>query len=237
MSYSDQHLAIVKPPKLFLSYVLSLIGLGRPPSPAAVDTQPGSHLSAASSISSSSSAYTTTSHSSTPPSSHYPISDDSLDSEPVASKLLSTTDDDPPMSLPWVQAYTKALVQLDNHLRPTDRFSQTHSITATLQKLVRRCTDHFTDHTALLALLAIAEHCLDTPSPELGQHLFYRAKLGRLLVLEMTSVVKRTPPSKVSLCGDWVVGLERVCAALARLDPTWVHVADYQWLVDHVKAL
>jgi hypothetical protein len=166
--------------------------------------------------------------------------DSKLDRQPLAfhTKAALTTDDYPQMSLPWVQAYTKSLVQLDDHLRPTDRFSQTHTITATLHKLVRRCSDHFTDHTALLALLSIAEHCLATPSRELCQHLFYRAKLGRLLVLEMTSVVKRTPPTKaIDKNDDWIVLLERVCAALEKLDPTWVHVADYQWLVNHVKFL
>ncbi|KAI8360763.1 hypothetical protein EDC96DRAFT_513361 [Choanephora cucurbitarum] len=135
--------------------------------------------------------------------------------------------------------------QLDN-LRPSEQFGKAHYVYNQLQQLVRSLPIH--DHDSfvtLFSLIVLAQESLSAPS-EVRQHLFYDAKLGRVLILELASLLKNFRPSfkknsHLSTSMDqyywshvlkqeqnWLSCLEDICSKLSRYDATWEYRNEYQ---------
>ncbi|KAI8069504.1 hypothetical protein BC940DRAFT_318346 [Gongronella butleri] len=92
--------------------------------------------------------------------------------------------------LAWIQMHARATIHQHDRLRPNEQFARVDQIADALMALIRLCAAHpTTSWQSLLAHILIASECLDAPS-QVRQHLFYRAKIGRLLILEMTTVLK-----------------------------------------------
>ncbi|KAI8372343.1 hypothetical protein EDC96DRAFT_500753 [Choanephora cucurbitarum] len=134
--------------------------------------------------------------------------------------------------------------QLDN-LRPSDQFGKAHKVNSQLQALIRSLPVHgYDSFVTLFGLIVLAQEGLSAPS-EVRQHLFYDAKLGRILILELASLLKNFKPStKHASSGlstdqyywshvlnqekNWLSSLEDICSKLSRYDATWEYRNEYQ---------
>ncbi|KAG0167676.1 hypothetical protein DFQ28_011326 [Apophysomyces sp. BC1034] len=147
-----------------------------------------------------------------------------------------------------IQARARQIVHDLDHLRPSEQFARAVEVSEDLHRLVRLTSNtlHAPTHghslVALLGLLVIVLEGLKAP-PEVRQHVFYHAKLGRIVILEMASVLKNykdsvLPPSQWSLMLSvfeknchWLEQLEEACAKMARYDVTWDFRQEYEDVV------
>ncbi|ORX53672.1 hypothetical protein DM01DRAFT_1407806 [Hesseltinella vesiculosa] len=135
---------------------------------------------------------------------------------PTCLQLESDDDQDIIQELAWLQLHARAIVHQHDRLRPNEQFARVDHIAESVLSLIRICAMHSTASSwpSLLALLLIAMECLDAPS-QVRQHLFYRARLGRALILEITTVLKnyQEDPNDVQ---DVILPLTRQQLLLAR---------------------
>ncbi|KAF7727860.1 hypothetical protein EC973_006973 [Apophysomyces ossiformis] len=147
-----------------------------------------------------------------------------------------------------IQDRARQIVHDLDHLRPSEQFARAVEVADELHRLVRltSSTLHAPSHghslITLFGLLVIVLEGLKAP-PEVRQHVFYHAKLGRIVILEMASVLKNykgpaLPPSQWSLLlsvfdngSHWLEQLEQVCAKMARYDVTWDFRQEYEDVV------
>ncbi|KAI8080799.1 uncharacterized protein B0P05DRAFT_459986, partial [Gilbertella persicaria] len=141
-------------------------------------------------------------------------------------------------TLVMVQQKARSIAhQLDN-LRPSEQFGRAHEVATQLQALVRSLPVH--DHSSfisLFGLIILAQESLLAPT-EVRQHIFYHAKLGRTLILEMSSLLKDFKSSmkvnhqhywsSLNQTESWLSCLEQVCSKLSRYDITWEYRKEYQ---------
>ncbi|KAI8147820.1 hypothetical protein BJV82DRAFT_664175 [Fennellomyces sp. T-0311] len=140
--------------------------------------------------------------------------------------------------------------------RPSEQFANQASVAQELQRVVRYCTNtlHASTHghslAALMGLLMIAREGLDAV-PEIRKYLFGKAHLGRMLVLEMTGVLKNLKSSPTPLPWSlllsaldpppslsdrhqvaWLIQLlGDVCKQMANADQTWAYLQEYDNVV------
>ncbi|KAI9260138.1 hypothetical protein BY458DRAFT_516679 [Sporodiniella umbellata] len=127
-----------------------------------------------------------------------------------------------------------------DHCRISDQFSKASKVAVSLHLLLRQFTQdvsvHGRSHIALLGLILLAQESLNTPT-EVRQQIFSHDKFGRVLTLEMASVLKNfklpllpnedwypISPQKE----NWIISLEQVCLKMARYDVTWEYRKEYQ---------
>ncbi|KAI8140626.1 hypothetical protein BJV82DRAFT_580983 [Fennellomyces sp. T-0311] len=154
--------------------------------------------------------------------------------------------------LKTIQEQAKKLAHRLDALRPSEQFAHAAQVAQEFQQLVRLCVHllHEDPLAATVAIMLIVQESFAAP-PEVRQHIYYQAKLGRLVVLELQSVLKyhqgqtkRTTRHRVdyyALCvqtmpGDeeqdgWLEDLAQLCAKLARYDTTWEFRQEYQNVV------
>lgn len=124
--------------------------------------------------------------------------------------------------------------------RISDQFSRASEVADSLHLLLRQFTQDVSVHgpsqVALFGLILLAQESLNTPA-EVRQQIFSHDKFGRVLILEMASVLKnfKLPllPNEdwyqiASQKQDWLAALERVCLKMARYDVTWEYRKEYQ---------
>ncbi|KAI9274205.1 hypothetical protein BY458DRAFT_539497 [Sporodiniella umbellata] len=128
--------------------------------------------------------------------------------------------------------------------RISDQFSRASEVAMSLHLLLCQFTQdvsiHGPSHVALLGLVLIAQQSLDTPA-EVRQHIFSHEKFGRVVILEMASVLKkfklpllphsdwhRINSQQKHQHSNWLITLEAVCLKLARYDVTWEYRKEYQ---------
>ncbi|KAG1468208.1 hypothetical protein G6F56_003969 [Rhizopus delemar] len=122
--------------------------------------------------------------------------------------------------------------------RISDQFSRASEVAVSLHLLLCQFTQQIrgSSHAALFGLVLLAQESLFTP-PEVRQHIFSHEKFGRVLILEMASVLKnfkfpllpnadwyQVAPQQ----DNWLMALEQVCLKLARYDVTWEYRKEYQ---------
>ncbi|KAL0079902.1 hypothetical protein J3Q64DRAFT_1751699 [Phycomyces blakesleeanus] len=147
------------------------------------------------------------------------------------------------------QERARSLVHGLDQLRPSEQFARAADIADELHSLVRLCslTLHSSSQghslVALLGLLIIVQESLDAP-PEVRQHVFYHAKFGRTVILEMAAVLKnhKNPPlsssewsAVVSILDppqSWLDSLANACTKIARYDVGWDFRNEYENVLD-----
>ncbi|KAI9488553.1 hypothetical protein BDB00DRAFT_791806 [Zychaea mexicana] len=159
-----------------------------------------------------------------------------------------------------IQERARSIVHSLDGCRPSEQFANEAALAEELQRVVRWCTNTLHASTrghslaALMGLLAIAREGLSA-IPEIRKYLFGKAHLGRMVVLEMSSVLKNFKntthlPDQWSLLLSileaphavvqdhhrhqvaWVVQLLRdVCAQMAHCDRSWRHLQEYEHVV------
>ncbi|ORZ10817.1 hypothetical protein BCR42DRAFT_454370 [Absidia repens] len=95
----------------------------------------------------------------------------------------------------WIQTHSRAIIHQLDHLRPNEQFAKAKDIADQLISLTRLCGQQFHGQwgdswTTIMALVLMTYECLDNSLPEIRQYLFYRAKFGRTIVLEMNAALK-----------------------------------------------
>lgn len=157
---------------------------------------------------------------------HHPSDPSASDSEENEPMRLAS----PMKQVLLLQKHAHAIVDPISHLRPSDQFAQAAHVASSLQQLVRLATDTLRSHPtlALVALSAIVQEPLKTPSSELRRQVFYRYKWGRLVILEMATLLKTSSldPTLIDMHR-----LETTCTNLAKLDPRWKFKDEYQGVV------
>ncbi|CEG65061.1 hypothetical protein RMATCC62417_01928 [Rhizopus microsporus] len=127
-----------------------------------------------------------------------------------------------------------------DHYRVSDQFSRASEVATSLHLLLRQFAQdlsvHGPSHAILFGLILVAQEALGAPS-EVRQQIFTHDKFGRILILEMASVLKnfKLPllPNedwhRITYQKDnWLVALEQVCSKMARYDITWEYRKEYQ---------
>lgn len=143
-----------------------------------------------------------------------------------------------------------AIVHSMDRQRPSERFANEVAVSQELERLVRLCTN--TLHTAsqgytlvaMVGLAVVAREALDGVSM-MKRHVFSDALLGRVLILEMASILKnyKAPPPELQPgrlfeaafpdqqddfgLGCFVQLVTDVCARLAQYDLTWQYRQEY----------
>ncbi|KAI8332359.1 hypothetical protein BC941DRAFT_358999 [Chlamydoabsidia padenii] len=150
--------------------------------------------------------------------------------------------------LHWIQTYARTLVHQLDPLRPNEQFAQAKEITNRLLSLIRLCSQQHGDDNSLIcvmALILVAHECLGGTTAVVRQDMFYRTKVGRTIVLEMSSLFKNykvgndkaTSRQQHALAillfdgGDWYSALEIVCGKLSRLDENWEYRNEYHQVI------
>ncbi|KAI7898756.1 uncharacterized protein BX663DRAFT_489715 [Cokeromyces recurvatus] len=152
--------------------------------------------------------------------------------------------------LKLIQLQTRTISHRLDNLRPSDQFGRASEIAEALQHLIRSLHLH-SDQSffTLFSLIILAQESLMAPS-EVRQHVFYHVKLGRILILEMSTILKNFiylpfvgndltdywtqlgyDPQKQ----DWLSCLEAICLKLARYDITWEYRKEYQEVITIAK--
>lgn len=134
-----------------------------------------------------------------------------------------------------IQSQSRSIAhELDNQ-RPSEQFGRADETANALQQMVRSLHIH-SDQSflTLFGLIIIAQESLSAPS-EVRQHIFYHAKFGRALILEISSVLKNFNynhtgsdqywNSLMKTC--WLTDLQEICSRLARYDITWEYRKEY----------
>ncbi|KAI9486737.1 MAG: hypothetical protein EXX96DRAFT_471699 [Benjaminiella poitrasii] len=152
--------------------------------------------------------------------------------------------------LKLIQLQARAISHRLDNLRPSDQFGRASEIAEALQQLVRSLHLH-SDQSffTLFGLIILAQESLMAPS-EVRQHVFYHVKLGRILILEMSTVLKNfvylpfignhltdhwTQLGYDPQTENWLSCLEAICSKLARYDITWEYRREYQEVITIAK--
>ncbi|GAN04347.1 hypothetical protein MAM1_0061c03807 [Mucor ambiguus] len=124
--------------------------------------------------------------------------------------------------------------ELDNQ-RPSEQFGRADETANALQQMVRSLHIH-SDQSflTLFGLIIIAQESLSAPS-EVRQHIFYHAKFGRTLILEISSVLKNFNYAhsgsdqywRSLMKTSWLADLQEICSRLSRYDITWEYRKEY----------
>ncbi|CAO3652721.1 unnamed protein product [Cunninghamella blakesleeana] len=136
------------------------------------------------------------------------ISSSSSSSSSILNTKVTLTS--PPMmtlmkQLLIIQKNTCDVVHQLDHLRPSEQFAKSSITAQTLYQLIRYSTDKLRSHSilALLSIMGITQEILDHAPSELKRQIFYKSKLGRLIILEMMTTLKTfTIPSTTSSSSD-----------------------------------
>ncbi|CEP14109.1 hypothetical protein [Parasitella parasitica] len=134
-----------------------------------------------------------------------------------------------------MQAEARAIAHELDNLRPSEQFGRAGETTEALLQMVRSLHVH-SDQSfmTLFGLIIIAQESLLAPS-EVRQHIFYHAKFGRTLILEISNILKNfnhTSGSSDQYWSSfretsWLSDLQEVCCRLARYDITWEYRKEY----------
>ncbi|GAA5811314.1 hypothetical protein MFLAVUS_004747 [Mucor flavus] len=123
--------------------------------------------------------------------------------------------------------------------RPSEQFGRASEISFNLnQILYSTMIEHQESLTSLFGLILLAQESLNCPS-EVRQHLFSNAKFGRIIILEISKILKNFNEyncrdfnhkwSLISTNDDtWFDSLQYVCNKLSRYDITWEYRKEYQ---------
>ncbi|KAI8638870.1 hypothetical protein BD408DRAFT_422389 [Parasitella parasitica] len=134
-----------------------------------------------------------------------------------------------------IQTKSRAIAHELDNLRPSEQFGRAGETTEALQQMVRSLHVH-SDQSflTLFGLIVIAQESLLAPS-EVRQHIFYHAKFGRTLILEISNILKNfnhTNSSNDKYWGyfretSWLCELQEICSKLSRYDITWEYRKEY----------
>lgn len=139
-----------------------------------------------------------------------------------------------------VQERTRLITHSLSNLRPSEQFARAGDVADDLRELLQLTLHLFHAHSAnftLLAFILISQQALDSP-PEIRRHLFYQTKFGRVLILQMASVLKNFDTtsflhhywSRISDT-DWLDTLKDIIHTLSRYDDSWEYKNDYQCII------
>lgn len=139
--------------------------------------------------------------------------------------------------LTWIQNQAKAIAHRLDSLRPSEQFGRATEIADALQQLVRQLPRQSSTLT-LFGLIILVKESLSAPA-EVRQHVFYHVKLGRVLILEMSTCLKNfkrsTHDATINFNDyyqeNWFQCLQEICSKLARFDVTWEYRKEYQEVV------
>ncbi|CDS08815.1 hypothetical protein LRAMOSA10176 [Lichtheimia ramosa] len=141
-----------------------------------------------------------------------------------------------------IEHHAKEIAHRLDALRPSEQFVHAAQVAQEYHQLIRLSSSLQHPLAAAVAIILLIQQSL-TAAPEVRQHVYYQAKLGRLAVLEIGNVLKRqvddpnriTHPSLVAFLRRvaWKEQLQDVCARLERYDTTWEFRHEY----DHVVQL
>ncbi|CDH56627.1 predicted protein [Lichtheimia corymbifera JMRC:FSU:9682] len=144
-----------------------------------------------------------------------------------------------------IEHHAKEIARRLDALRPSEQFVHAAQVAQEYHQLIRLSSSLQHPLAAAVAIILLIQQSL-TAAPEVRQHVYYQAKLGRLAVLEIGNVLKRqvddpsrmlsvTHPSLVAFLRrvGWKEQLQDVCARLERYDTTWEFRHEY----DHVVQL
>ncbi|ORZ02193.1 hypothetical protein BCR43DRAFT_481165 [Syncephalastrum racemosum] len=152
-----------------------------------------------------------------------------------------------------IQSRARQIVHQIDAQRPSDQYASEEIIARDLRRLIRLCTNTLyataDGHSmaALVGLLVVAQECLEA-IPRLRRYLFSQAGTGRLIVLEMASILKnfKQPSAASSLIAQRALLLkilepppghsaswfpcviENTCLEMADHDREWVHKQEYE---------
>ncbi|KAI9259480.1 hypothetical protein BDA99DRAFT_513364 [Phascolomyces articulosus] len=100
-------------------------------------------------------------------------------------------DNDVLQELKTIQEQANKLSHRLDTLRPSEQFAHAAQVAQEFQQLIRLCVHllHENPFAAILGLILIVQQSFGAP-PEVRQHIYYQAKLGRLVVLELESILK-----------------------------------------------
>ncbi|KAG2212962.1 hypothetical protein INT46_008088 [Mucor plumbeus] len=124
--------------------------------------------------------------------------------------------------------------ELDNQ-RPSEQFGRASETADALQQMVRSLhVQSDQSFLTLFGLIIIAQESLLAPS-EVRQHIFYHAKFGRTLILEISSVLKNFNYNNGGsdqywnsfMNTSWLCDLQEICSRLSRYDITWEYRKEY----------
>lgn len=124
--------------------------------------------------------------------------------------------------------------ELDNQ-RPSEQFGRAGETADALQQMVRSLhVQSDQSFLTLFGLIIIAQESLLAPS-EVRQHIFYHAKFGRTLILEISSVLKNFNYNNGGsdqywnsfMDTSWLCDLQEICSRLSRYDITWEYRKEY----------
>lgn len=155
-----------------------------------------------------------------------------------------------------IQSRARQIVHGIDAQRPSDQYASEEVIARDLRRLIRLCTNTLyataEGHSvaALVGLLVVAQECLEA-IPRLRRYLFSQAGTGRLIVLEMASILKNfKQPSAASLVAQRALlfkvlepppghsaswfpcVIENICLEMADHDREWVHRQEYENVAD-----
>jgi hypothetical protein len=139
--------------------------------------------------------------------------------------------------LVWIQNQAKMIAHRLDNLRPSEQFGRAAETADALQQLVRQLPRQSSTLT-LFGLIILVKESLSAPA-EVRQHVFYHVKLGRVLILEMSTCLKNfkhsTHDNLINFNDyyqeNWFHCLQQICSKLARFDVTWEYRKEYQEVV------
>ncbi|KAF7730994.1 hypothetical protein EC973_001040 [Apophysomyces ossiformis] len=131
-----------------------------------------------------------------------------------------------------------------DHLRPSEQFSRAAEIAEEMQRVVPtsvKVLKPISSLAVLFGFMIIAQQGLCTP-PEIRRHLFYQAKFGRTIVLEISSALKDyrhtnlSPTEQSSIQAmlgrdNWIDELADLCTRLSQYDRAWEFRREYEDVV------
>ncbi|KAG2219666.1 hypothetical protein INT45_011850 [Circinella minor] len=93
--------------------------------------------------------------------------------------------------LKTIQEQANTLAHRLDTLRPSEQFAHAAQVAQEFQQLIRLCVHllYTKPLAAVLGIVLIVQQSFRAP-PEVRQHVYYHAKLGRLIVLELESILK-----------------------------------------------
>jgi hypothetical protein len=139
--------------------------------------------------------------------------------------------------LAWIQNQARMIAHRLDNQRPSEQFGRAAETAEALQQLVRQLPRQSSTLT-LFGLIILVKESLSAPA-EVRQHVFYHVKLGRVLILEMSTCLKNfkhsTHDSMINFNDyyqeNWFHCLQEICSKLARFDVTWEYRKEYQEVI------
>ncbi|KAG0167966.1 hypothetical protein DFQ30_005435 [Apophysomyces sp. BC1015] len=136
---------------------------------------------------------------------------------------------------------------LDNH-RPSEQFARASEISEEMRRMTLKCTQvlrSLSSLAVLFGLIIVAEEGLSSP-PEVRKHMFYQAKFGRTVVLDMSTALKNYKHSTLSpsqrsalktILGQdsWIDKLAEICSKMSTYDDGWDFRQEYENVVSIAK--